>query len=626
MKKYFLVLILIMLIAAPILSARAQAAAYAEITQPDTSAFPIITTLIDAYDANGQFVPIDDQSLILIENGTQIQPDAIVDLAPGIKFIVAVNAGPAIAARDGSGISRYDKAMRVITNWAATRPSSSKDKTGLTSNNGAIFFDVNILSWAARTRSFDPDARKQTPSLSALSYAIDLAETGALAPGGKRAILLLSPHIENRELAGLETLIARAAASQIRVFVWLIDSESYFDHNGAIALADLARRTGGKIFFFSGSETLPDPESLAEPLRHAIQVSYASQIRSGGTHTLVAQVNTSDAPLTTSTRMFDLNVQPPNPILLSPPNQIVRQNEIDPFDLAGLTPREQVIDAIIEFADGHPRHLTRTALYVDDQLVHENTSEPFDRFYWSLEEYQQSGAHFLRVEAEDSLGLKRASIDTPIQVTVIQPPGGIEGLMMRYREPITIGVVSAAGVILAAVFAIAQARKRRHEAGEQTNDRRRKNDPVSQPVSSVEDRSNQPKPVSSFWMRRRAPAAPAYLAPLMTDGQPASGDPLPLAGNEFTFGSDPSQAAYPLDDASLSPLHARLKVDDKGNYTLFDQNSTAGTWVNYESIGKEGQMLKHGDVVNFGKLTFRFVLRKAPNPIKPSIFPTNDPS
>jgi pSer/pThr/pTyr-binding forkhead associated (FHA) protein len=58
-----------------------------------------------------------------------------------------------------------------------------------------------------------------------------------------------------------------------------------------------------------------------------------------------------------------------------------------------------------------------------------------------------------------------------------------------------------------------------------------------------------------------------------------------------------------------------------------DQNSVAGTWVNYDPITKEGRVLKHGDVVNFGHLTYRFVLAKPPSATKPIITPlkTDDP-
>jgi hypothetical protein len=45
----------------------------------------------------------------------------------------------------------------------------------------------------------------------------------------------------------------------------------------------------------------------------------------------------------------------------------------------------------------------------------------------------------------------------------------------------------------------------------------------------------------------------------------------------------------------------------------------AGTWVNYEPIGREGRRLEHGDVIHFGKLIYRFTLRKAEEPPAPRV-------
>jgi hypothetical protein len=625
MKKFAhwpaLTLLLLALFGGQGFSARAQGTAYAEIGAPDTSAFPAITTLLDAYDGRGQFATgLQPQSITLLENGQAVRPEQIIDLQPGIKFAVAINAGPAIAVRDGFGVSRYDKAVMVLSNWASARSADSRDALSLTANNGTIFFDVGPAEWQKRLAEFDPQAREAESGLTALSFALDVVESGALEPGGKRAVLLISPHLEQSKLAGLDALAARAAASQTRIYLWLIDSQSYFSHSGAQALKDLAINSGGQALEFSGTETLPDPEVWLEPLRHVYRLTYASQIRSGGTHTLVAQVTVDGTPLTTSTRSFDLDVQPPNPILLSPPNQIVRENKNDPFDLENLTPREQVLEAIIEFPDGHPRPLVRTTLYVDDQIVHENRAEPFDRFIWDLRGLKTSGAHNLHIEAVDSLGLSHTSMDLPVQITVIRPPGGLSGLMLRYQNWIVSGVVALAGLALIAIF-IRFYRRRGASSKEQREARRKLKDPLTQPVPGTGEQAGAKTPSAFPWMRRRPTAAPAYFVRLTSDGQPAPDDPLALVGNEFTFGADPAQATNLLGDASVSALHARLKCDEKGNYTLFDQNSISGTWVNYEALGREGQVLRHGDVVNFGKLTYRFVLRKNPAAVKPTILP-----
>jgi pSer/pThr/pTyr-binding forkhead associated (FHA) protein len=78
----------------------------------------------------------------------------------------------------------------------------------------------------------------------------------------------------------------------------------------------------------------------------------------------------------------------------------------------------------------------------------------------------------------------------------------------------------------------------------------------------------------------------------------------------MTFGSDPLQVTRILDDPSVSPLHARL-IEQNGEFTLIDENSIAGTWVNYEQLHVP-RLLHHGDVLHFGRLSYRFLLQNPP--------------
>ena len=125
-------------------------------------------------------------------------------------------------------------------------------------------------------------------------------------------------------------------------------------------------------------------------------------------------------------------------------------------------------------------------------------------------------------------------------------------------------------------------------------------------------------------LSRRTPSerSKSPMARLTADGSPMAGaDPISLAGHEMTFGTDPTQATNVLDHPSIAPLHARLHHAENDAFTLLDQNSIAGTWVNYDPIPPDGRLLKHGDVVHFGQLTYRFVLTKPPAIPKPTISP-----
>ena len=226
------------------------------------------------------------------------------------------------------------------------------------------------------------------------------------------------------------------------------------------------------------------------------------------------------------------------------------------------------------------------------------------------------------MEAEDNLGLSGVSADVPVQVTVIQPPGGTAGLVLRNRVAVTIAFVVLAGAILLGIIFLG-GRRGLATLSERRKARAAQLDPVTQPVFAGQGgTSTHAAPFP--WLRRKAGAPPAYFVKLTSDGAPASGDPIPLTGSELTFGTDPTQATTLLDHPSLSALHARLRHAEDNTFLLMDQNSVAGTWVNLDPITKEGRMLKHGDVVNFGHLTYRFVLTKPPAASKPTITPNKD--
>jgi hypothetical protein len=275
------------------------------------------------------------------------------------------------------------------------------------------------------------------------------------------------------------------------------------------------------------------------------------------------------------------------------------------------------------------RELKRTALYVDGQLVDENTSEPFESFTWDLRPYAASGQHEIIVEAEDVLGLKKSSIATPVSLTVTPPPRGVQALLGRYRDYLVTGAIGLAGLALVVILLRGRLggmlfRKRRAA-------RQQFEDPLTQPVIAITEppvsaknaKKSKTVPRRPIWFRPkpalRLPDAPAYLTRLTNGGEPASLAPIPVLEKEMTFGTDPVQSIRVLDDPSISPLHARIKRNGEGAFHIYDHGSVAGTWVNYEPVTREGRRLAHGDRIHFGQLMYRFDLNQPPAEPEPTV-------
>jgi hypothetical protein len=619
------------LLAFPPAFARAQTGAYAEIASIETRGFPQISALVDIYDANGRFMEgLAPADLTAYEDGQARSVDTLTQSNVRMQLVVAVNPGPALAVRDANAVPRFTRVVEALSQWVNSQPSESEDDLSLVSLSGSLIAHAGAQDWFVSLDSFKPDFRNTSPNLQTLSIALDTVTASTPQPGMKRAILLVTPHMDDPNIDNtIGPLIQRALESKVRVFVWFVDAETNFTSASANAFKSLALQTNGSFFAFAGRETFPDLNIELAPLRQVYTLAYTSVLTTSGDHTFAFEVESPQGTIQASEETFRVEIQPPNPILVSPPLQIVREPPAeDPYNAELLLPGRQNLEIIVEFPDGHPRALERTTLYVDGQVVDENTSEPFEMFTWDLSPYEAGGQHEIIVEAEDVLGLKKSSIGIPVTVTVIQPPRGVQAFLARYRSYIVLGAIGFAGLALLAILLVGRSggdllKKRRER-------RKRFEDPLTQPVVALTEpptstiKKLKTAPRRAPWLQTsskapRLPEAPAYLYRLTNGGEPASSLPIPVLEKDLTFGTDPVQCTRVLDDPSISPLHARIKQTADGGFVVYDHGSVAGTWVNYEPVTREGRRLAHGDRIHFGQLMYRFSLNQPAAEAEPQV-------
>jgi hypothetical protein len=610
-------------------SARAQTTAYAEIASVDVQGFPQIKALLDVYDESGKFVTgLQLGNLTVNEDGQPRPVNTLTESAAAVQLVVAINPGPALAVRDGNAVQRFTKIVEALRQWVEAQPADSRDDLSLISLSGSLITHAKPRDWFVSLDAFKPDFRNTTPNLQTLAIALDTVAS-TTQPGTKRAVLFMTPHMDDPNIDNsIGPLIQSAVDSKVRVFVWFVDGDQYFTTASANAFKSLALQSSGSFFAFSGVEEFPDLNTELAPLRHIYELTYTSALTASGDHALGVEVETPPGTIAALDQTFSVDVQPPNPILVSPPLQIKRQpSPDDPYNEEALLPAKQNIEILVEFPDGHVRELKHTALYVDGQIVDENTSEPFESFTWDLRPYDASGQHELIVEAEDVLGLQKSSIGIPVSLTVIPPPRGIQAFLGRYRDYLVWGAIGLAGLALVVILLRGRVGgvlfKKRRAARKQFED------PLTQPVvvpaelSAVAAKKSKTVPRRSVWFRPkpaiRLPDAPAYLTRLTNGGEPASAAPIPVLEKEMTFGTDPVQSLRVLDDPSISPLHARIKRNGEGAFHIYDHGSVAGTWVNYEAVTREGRRLAHGDRIHFGQLMYRFDLNQPPAEPEPRI-------
>lgn len=620
--KTWSILLIISLLLIPSITA-AQNAQRATLTPPKGENYPQMSVFLDAYNAAGGFLfGLTPENITLLENENPRPIQEFEELSPGVQVVVAINIAPSFAIRDELGNSRFDYLSQALLQWGENLPPENGDDLSLITNDEIEITHLNTpATWTSTLENYNPQPRETNSDLNVLAHAIEIAADTPPQQNMKQVVLLLTPSPTPEEIVALQNLTAYAQEQNVHLFAWMVTSPAFLDTPGATQLRQTTIDTGGAFFSYSGEEAIPSPESYLAPLRGTYRLVYDSLIVSSGTHSLEAII-TTEAGEITAIQEFQFEVLPPNPIFVSPPLEIRRENPNpgeENQDTTAYTPTSQTLEIIIEFPDGHPRPLEETILYVDGNEEAKNTQPPFDHFTWDISNYDANRTYRLQVRAVDSLGLGQTSLETPIQITIDKPEPRMGELGRTIGEhPYALAGLGA--VILAAILLLVFLRRGiiRPKAF------LRSAQPALQKQITKPD-SAQKKPRRPSFGREQLTAwvdnipwpegetvaqeANAALEPITEQAKKLFPDPIPLHDAEITFGKDASAATLVIKEASLSDLHARLKRISENVYQLNDEGSVAGTWVNYQPLDGEKHLLQHGDTVHMGRAGFLFRLQ-----------------
>jgi hypothetical protein len=451
--------------------------------------------------------------------------------------------------------------------------------------------------------------RETESNFSVLARAIEIASDPVSQPGMKKVVLFMSPQPEPEGFATIDSLSAQAKDNQVRVYSILVSSPAFFENAGAAKLQTLSIETGGSFLTFSGEEPFPDLGQLLFPLRTTYMLQYQSGIVTSGIHTLEISIAGSPASLEGS-QEFTLDIQPPNPIFITPPQTITRtpleDEQADP-DQIRYEPASQLLPVLVEFPDRHPRALEELIFRVDGEIVETKTSPPHDQFIWDLDQYQVSGTHYLTLEAVDMMGLSRLSVETPIEIEVIPPTEDIWDIA-RKNTPTILGLTFILILGLTLFVLISRGRIR---PGKNRVSRWLKNQKDST-TGLIKKLSQFPK---------RSPANPEEigtkpyrLIPVNDISRQLFPEPIQIDQPEITLGTATQEHMIKIQHPSIIAEHSRISFLEGNQYQITDLGSTAGTWINYQQIPPSTtHRLKEGDIINIGEAAFRFQIKNGPN-------------
>jgi len=432
--------------------ALAQAGREITLTTPDPANYPRMILYFDATERDGgNITGLTKDQLTLREDGVEQELIDFQALSPGIQLVTAINISPPFAIQDINGISRFEYIKKGLLNWANQPLNSSPDDVSLLTNDGIELTHLDEKSlFIDALEEYSPELKETEANLNVLSRAIEIASDPLSQLGMKRVVLFFSSQPTSEASGALESLISQAKENQVQVYTILVSSQAFFTSAGASRLQNLSTETGGLILPFSGEEPLVDFGLLLAPLRSTYLLEYDSQIVISGNHKMSLSVFTSLGE-SVGEKEFTLDVQPPNPIFISPPREVIRQiPEASDQNQEKLTfqPESITLDILVEFPDKHPRELEEVILRVDGEIVERKVTPPFDQFEWDLSSYHTSATHRLTIEAVDIMGLSRISLQTPVEVKVEIPPPNIGKILGK--NALALGGLAV--IILASLF------------------------------------------------------------------------------------------------------------------------------------------------------------------------------
>ncbi|HEY9122223.1 MAG TPA: FHA domain-containing protein, partial [Brevefilum sp.] len=567
----------------------------ATISQLNTESFPQISFFLETEDAAGNaIVDLDENAIAIIENGSDpIAPETVERNEPGYQVIMAYNLSPSLATLTADGVSRYQVITDHIINWLNSRPANTPDDFSLATDTGLQQIRrQNPREFAQELSAYEPQLSNSQPNLTSLLQALDLATDLNPNPLMKRVIFYITPQLNLSSISAIPGFIDRAIQQDVAIIVWMVGPATARSSNASVVepMVELAEKSGGQFYLFSGVEELPDIEGYFGSNRYVYEVTYRSQINTSGFHRIEAVVNDQDQPILSNQESVRLVIQPPTPILINPPLLIDRIWDVDPNDarIRDLTPDEVEINYIYQFTDEYPRELSSARLFIDNQMVQEVNEAPFERFILDLSTIETDQELLFYVEVQDVLGLSAQTEPTIIDITVEPVPltfwEGLMRLELSSERWIILASILIAGTIL--IVAIVFVGNKQSFWREQTKLRKQMIDPVTQPVKINQDGGGKKKGAGGNPSAGKQ--VEAMLVPINDQFEPDRKKTVVLDKREWVIGSDEKLARLVIKNAALDSLHARLARHHSGEYWLRDQNSIAGTWVNFKPISNNG--------------------------------------
>jgi len=626
---YFASLVLVIVL--PTHTARSQIAApVITIMEIDTGDFPIVRVRFLAADAND--VPISNlgRDAINMKEGDASVDISLTSSTIGIQAGFLADLGAGNSAPGATGESRRLEMQRALE-WLFSKPwmvsgqdtlfLSVEDTGGTRALTSATHDSAQLLS-AIRGLTVE-DGLGFSNGLAGVSATLDFFCSTANEKGQYRTLVFFSSGLQSGGEKELEAVISKARTGGIPIETVLFRQE--IDSPYAIALRQLAGRTGGRYFFFheSGIPSLQPMADRLEAFRKQYIVSYRSKNKQSGIQ--VIQLGLKMAGVNNpAVGKYEIDLQAPTVKINSPQNggaliaaaiEPEQKTDLETTPVAMPTPETTyVVDATVNWPDSHPRNIAQAELLINGKPA-VRLPDPKNLYFRipSQSIKAKIGTQILlQIRVMDELGFTATSdeVDVTLGAAGVSGCGSFPAVVKNIFCPAeaskkTAGLTGGGILPILTIVTVLLA------AGLVMFFRKPVAQVVSQSASAASGGLEEMRWTMRF--RRRSSAPKAYLVDL--DG--ASGLPdarLELFGTT-SLGRSRENADSVLQSgnsaSALSRLHCTL-IEEDDEFFIRDEQSANGTYLNGIRLAPlERTLLKEGDEIGLAKgqqggVQFRF--------------------
>lgn len=565
----------------PIMPARGQESTQKVVIEDlDTREFPKLTLNFKILGGLEQDTSLTASQVSVIENDQPIAIDSLSSEYVGVHFALVINPERTLVLNYPSGYSNYDRMLAAMRELGSDLTPVTGDVYSLFINPDIHYDQLeNYTEWKNTLEGYEENQRQMNSSLQSLENAIRILTS---SPATKETVLVyMTPYIEPTEIPALTALINQAGEAGIPVHIWMTAAALVIGSAYQTDLQAVCQTWGGSLTILSGSEIPLNSRDYLKGKGYRYTVSWQSEIRSGSTQQISLRLSPpGGAVLTSAVRDVALEVLPTSLSFSNLPEQLTVTIRSDNL----IEPTELPIQALIEFPDGFPREVLSTSLYANGSLVQQREAAPFGDFLLDLSDYRDQSKLSLQLTLKDALGFEARSEMKYIELTWSDPTAN-EPKPLVSNPWLWLGLGLAALGLLAIIIIPTRLKKRTVQT-------------VSAEPAAPAARSEPESfvPMKTF----------GSLIKLDRDNTPSAEKPLLLLKEVTLIGKDPQLANLVLSDEALEPLHAEIHVFPDGRTRLTDFHTIAGTYVNFKAVDTKGVEIHHGDILHFGRLSYRF--------------------